>query len=176
MWRNPPVSNSSFPDAVAPDICQYGEVGAATGFGAGENDIETRLIASDTCYQVLVVDDIREVRLVLTKMLQRLGHTVKSADSGRQALAELNDYRADIIFSDISMPEMNGYELVQALRRRPDTCSRYVVAMTGNGEISSEQASLAAGFDAHLAKPFRFDAVRQLLAEANLTTVWTRLH
>lgn len=112
-----------------------------------------------------------EVRVVLTCLLQRMSHSVNSVGSAMQALKTLNHFQADIIFSDISMPEMDGYEFVRALRQRPDTRGRYIVAMTGNGEYSSEQASLSAGFDAHLIKPIKVDVLYQLLASPNLKSL-----
>lgn len=117
-------------------------------------------------YQILVVDDVAEVRQLLKQILERLGHAVLTADSANQALRMLNEFQADLIISDISMPEMDGYELVQQLRRRPDTRSCYVVAMTGNGASSSEDASQVAGFDAHLTKPFALEAVYRVLNDS----------
>ncbi len=131
-------------------------------------DIETRLIGGDNCYQVLVVDDILTIRIVLSLLLERMGHQVKTAESGKQALLTLNNYRADIIVSDISMPEMDGFQFVQLLRRRPDTRLTFIVAMTANGECSSEQASLAAGFDAHWTKPFDLASIQRTLSERNI--------
>lgn len=117
-------------------------------------------------YQILVVDDVAEVRQLLKQILERLGHAVVTADSAGQALKMLNKFQADVIISDISMAEMDGYELVRQLRRRPDTRSCYVVAMTGNGASSSEDASLVAGFDAHLTKPFALEAVYRVLNDS----------
>ncbi len=76
-------------------------------------------VRKGTRYQVLVVDDMSEIQRLLTRMLERLGHTVQAVSSGELALAVLDEFPAEIIFSDISMPQMNGYELVRALRRRP---------------------------------------------------------
>ncbi len=62
------------------------------------------------------------------------------------------------------MPEMNGYEFVRKLRMRPDTQQLYIIAMTGNGDACSEYASLVAGFDAHVPKPFGMERIRETLS------------
>lgn len=129
-------------------------------------EIDTRLIAGNSSYRVLVVDDIATVRIVLARLLERMGHHVKAVESGAQALLSLDEYHADVIFSDISMPAMNGYEFVRLLRSRPDTRMRFVIAMTGN---ASEQASIAAGFDAHLSKPFDMESIQRLLNDRRIT-------
>lgn len=122
-------------------------------------------MTGDDSYQILVVDDEAEVRQLLKRILERLGHTVVTVDSANQALQMLNQFQADVIISDISMAEMDGYELVRQLRSRPDTRACYVIAMTGNGASSSEDASLSAGFDAHVTKPFALDAIYKILIE-----------
>ncbi len=114
-------------------------------------------------YQILIVDDLPEIRKLLQCLLEHLGHDVTAVASGEQALRTLNEYSPDVIFSDISMDKMNGYQLVRHLRRRPDTQSRFIVAMTGDCERFSEDDSLTAGFDAHLAKPFAPDSIREVL-------------
>ena len=131
-------------------------------------DIETRLITGGFSYQVLVVDDIATIRVVLSRLLERMGHRVQTVDSGKQALIILNEFRADVIVSDLSMPEMDGYQFVRLLRQRPDTRLRFIVAMTANGEDSSEQASFEAGFDAHWTKPFDLALIHRTLADRNI--------
>ncbi len=115
-------------------------------------------------YQILVVDDIHEIRLLLRCILEKRGHEVITVVSGEQALRALNEHSPEVIFSDISMDEMNGYELVRHLRLRPDTQKRFIVAMTGDGDRFSEDDSLAAGFDAHLPKPFTSQSIGKTLA------------
>ena len=66
------------------------------------------------------------------------------------------------------MPEMDGYEFVRRLRQRPEPKRPFVIAMTANGDSSSEQASVAAGFDAYLAKPFVIDAIRRLMNDSRI--------
>ncbi len=119
--------------------------------------IENQASVREARYQVLVVDDMSEIQTLLTRMLERLGHTVQAVSSGELALAVLDEFPAEIIFSDISMPHMNGYELVRALRRRPDTRDRYIIAMSATSDAACQSASLAAGFDAYLPKPFEME-------------------
>lgn len=121
------------------------------------------MTANKAHYQILVVDDMSEIRDLLTRMLEGMGHKVQSASSGEQALDLLDEFPAEVIISDISMPQMNGYELVRVLRLRPDTRYRYIIAMSGNTESSSRHDSLAAGFDAYISKPFEMTTIHRVL-------------
>lgn len=115
-----------------------------------------------------MVDDILAVRMVLAQLLERMGHHVRSVESGSQALTSLNEYRPDVIFSDISMPVMDGYEFVRRLRQRPDTRLLFIIAMTASGDTCSEQASVLAGFNVHLNKPFDVEAIRRLMNDSRI--------
>ncbi len=129
----------------------------------GCTDMDSPSATSSNRYQILIVDDLPEIRKLLQNLLEHLGHDVMAVASGEQALRTLNEYSPDVIFSDISMDDMNGYQLVRHLRHRPDTQSRLIVAMTGDCYRFSEEDSLTAGFDAHLAKPFALDLIREVL-------------
>jgi CheY-like chemotaxis protein len=69
-----------------------------------------------------------------------------------------------VVFLDIGMPGMNGYETAVLLRALPGAQARMLVALTGWGSEADQARSLAAGFDLHLTKPVDIDKVQQLLA------------
>lgn len=110
--------------------------------------------------RVLVVDDMRALSVVLSRLLSKLGHDVHIVDSGPAALVELKHFEAEVVFSDISMPGMTGYELAKRLRvecaERPLT----LVAMTGYGQVRDREKALAAGFDEHMVKPVDFKVLQ----------------
>jgi PAS domain S-box-containing protein len=109
---------------------------------------------------VLVVDDETFVRETLVEMLLALGHRVEASDGGRAALEALATDSFDLVFTDLSMPEMDGWEVAREIRKRwPHVC---VVVVTGHGKDSVEpQGKLVDGI---IGKPFNFDQVEETIA------------
>jgi len=119
-------------------------------------------------FRVLIVDDMESLRHVMAKLLEKLGHTVEIAKDGAQAIEKLETFLPEIIFSDISMPGMSGYELVQTLRKRLDMKMVYMVAITGSDQEFDRQLALEMGFDEHLTKPVDFMHLRALFASLTM--------
>jgi CheY-like chemotaxis protein len=115
-------------------------------------------------FRVLVVVDQAPLRIVLSKLLEKMGHRVEGAGGGEEALRRFNDIKPEVVFSDISMPGMSGYELVRQLRARHDTAGVYIVAMTGYGQSTDRQTALEAGFDEHMVKPADVAQLERLFA------------
>jgi CheY-like chemotaxis protein len=110
---------------------------------------------------VLLVDDSRDHQRLLGHLLTRAGATVTTADNGVIALHLLQNQPFDLILMDMQMPEMDGIEATQELRRRG--VNTPVLALTAdNGEGSTERF-LAAGCNGHLEKPIDRDALHRLL-------------
>ncbi|HJQ31863.1 MAG TPA: ATP-binding protein, partial [Pyrinomonadaceae bacterium] len=109
---------------------------------------------------VLVVDDEEHVRETLAEMVEALGHRVRRADGGRAALKALEEARFDLVFTDLSMPEMDGWEVAREVRRRsPQT---RVAVVTGYGrEVARTQTEKHA--DTVIGKPFDFAQVEEVL-------------
>jgi CheY-like chemotaxis protein/nitrogen-specific signal transduction histidine kinase len=118
---------------------------------------------------ILVVDDSPESTEMLGKLLEIEGAFVDLARSGVEALAIANRKRFDLIISDISMPEMDGYELLRELRRLPQMEKMPAVALTGFGRSADIERAHAEGFAEHLTKPIDIDQllviVRRLTGE-----------
>jgi signal transduction histidine kinase len=104
-------------------------------------------------HRILVVDDVWPAAMTVATILQSRGQQVRTAASGAEALAMIEQERPDLILSDISMPGMNGYELAQEIRRRSDWNDIRLVAVTGYGQESDKKEANEAGFDEHLVKP-----------------------
>ncbi len=121
----------------------------------------TASIASERFYRVLVVEDMRALAMVLTRLLSKLGHHVEMVENGEAALEKLKNFDAEVIFSDISMPMMTGYELARYLRSNESTSKLTLVAMTGYGQLSDREKAFAAGFDAHMTKPVDIHRLRE---------------
>ncbi len=110
--------------------------------------------------RILVVDDMRALSVVLSRLLMKLGHEVEIVDSGLSALQAMEKFDADVVFSDISMPGMTGYELAKQLRTEYTSRPLTLVAMTGYGQASDREKALAAGFDEHMVKPVDFNLLK----------------
>ena len=116
------------------------------------NDLphKTRLFPSRN---ILVVDDLQPAAKMVATLLRSRGQQVRTAMSGVEALTMVEHEQPDLIISDISMPGMNGYELAQEIRRRPEWNDIWLVAVTGYGQQSDKKAAKEAGFNDHLVKP-----------------------
>src|SRR5688500_20288371 len=103
--------------------------------------------------RALVVDDVSDVTEMLSVLLTHAGYEVETASRAREAIALASDHHFDVIISDIGMPEMNGYELAQALRSPPGYEDAPRVAGTGCSMFDDRNRSLTAGFNEHVTKP-----------------------
>lgn len=103
--------------------------------------------------RILVVDDNIAAADSLVRLLEAMEVEARAVYSGKEALAYLKTAEADLIFLDVGMPEMNGYELVAALRELGVELP--IVALTGYGLEEDKQKALEAGFTSHLTKPVR---------------------
>jgi CheY-like chemotaxis protein len=112
---------------------------------------------------VLVIDDESFVRETLADMLEALTHTVATASSGREALELLTDDRFDLVFTDLSMPEMDGWEVAREIRRRwPDMS---IVLVTGYGKGTQPPSGEKNLINGVIGKPFDFAQVSETIAK-----------
>ena len=116
--------------------------------------------------RILLVDDNVDVAVSMSRLLRLLGHEVRVALNGAQALDIAEELQPDVVLLDIAMPAMNGYEVARTLRSRPMGSKVTLVAVTGWGREHDQRRSAEAGFDRHLTKP-----VDPMVLEAFLDTV-----
>jgi two-component system CheB/CheR fusion protein len=116
---------------------------------------------------ILVVDDSSESTDMLGKLLEIEGAFVDLARSGAEALAIAQKKRFDLVISDISMPEMDGYQLLSELRKLPQMENVPAIALTGYGRTADIERAHAEGFSQHLTKPLDIDQL--LLIVRHLT-------
>ena len=103
--------------------------------------------------RVLVVDDNTDAAELLARAMCEFGCETQIAHDGPSALAVIESFRPELALLDIGLPVMDGYELAQLIRNRPNAEPIYLVAVTGYGQKSDIEQALAAGFDEHLTKP-----------------------
>jgi PAS domain S-box-containing protein len=113
--------------------------------------------------RILIVDDVPPAAMLVAIMLRSKGQQVRTAESGPEALAMIEQEKPSLILSDISMPGMNGYNLAQEIRRRPEWNDIWLVALTGYGRDSDKKAAKEAGFNSHLVKPISTEDLECLL-------------
>src|SRR5579862_4285961 len=115
--------------------------------------------------KLLVVDDDKNIRQSLTNFLTGCGHEVLSAESSREALEILaNGFESDLVLSDWRMAEMNGLELLRAIKEKyPDLI---VILMTAYGTIDNAVAAMKAGAYDYLTKPFSVDQIQHVVDRA----------
>jgi two-component system sensor histidine kinase/response regulator len=105
-------------------------------------------------------------RFVAASLLKRLGHRVQTANDGRAAVALLEHEHFDLVFMDVQMPEMDGFEGTAIIRERErETGERLpVVALTANAMTGDRERCLEAGMDGYVSKPFDLQNVADEIA------------
>jgi len=97
-------------------------------------------------------------------MLEMMGFEVHSAANGAEALEVAKAQQPDVLFLDIGMPDMDGYEVARRLRLMPSQTKMTLIALTGWGQDQDRRHSRAAGFDHHVVKPPDLPRLAQLIA------------
>ena len=116
--------------------------------------------------ELLVVDDNRVNRLLVARTLEQLGHRVVFAENGRQAVEALRHHPVDLVLLDIEMPEMNGYETLEALRADPKLRDIPVVMMSSVEEVDSVARCIEMGAEDYLFKPVNAVLLRARVASS----------
>ncbi|NRF62949.1 response regulator [Vibrio coralliilyticus] len=125
----------------------------------------TELLVSDA--SILVAEDNKANQLVIREMFKRMGLSMDIAENGRRAIEMVEQYHYDLIFMDISMPEMDGMETCRAIRSMTDekTCQIPIIALTAHSLSGDKEQFLDAGMNDYLSKPIRLS---QLIEKINL--------
>jgi two-component system sensor histidine kinase/response regulator len=113
--------------------------------------------------RVLLAEDNSVNQKLGVRLLERRGHTVMVAETGRAALEALANHPFDVVLMDVQMPEMDGLEATALIREGEKTSGKHIpiIAMTANAMMGDKERCLAAGMDAYVSKPIQ---IRELLA------------
>jgi two-component system CheB/CheR fusion protein len=114
----------------------------------------------------LVVEDQPALARVTVALLKKLGHQVRAAADGPEALLAAREFDPDIILLDIGLPGMDGYEVARNLRSEMGDAAPLLVAMTGYSQHEVNRHARKAEFDFHLVKPADLTALKELLAQS----------
>ena len=115
--------------------------------------------------RVLVVDDNQDAAESLACMLQLMGHSSIFVTDPAAAMLALRSLKPDIVFLDLGMPEIDGFQLARRIRAECGVDNPCLVALTGYGTASDRAKTRHSGFDAHLLKPASPDLVRSTIEE-----------
>ena len=140
-------------------------LGAMHGLNPGtmkERTIEQATTAPQPL-RALVVDDRDDVAMGLALLLKKLGYAVQVANQAHEALEKGEIFRPDVVFLDIGLPDLSGYEVCMEMRRSPWGAKAFIVAVTGRNEASDMLRAANTGFDRHVGKPMGFDTLREIL-------------
>ena len=97
--------------------------------------------------------------------MEGMGHISQMALDGKTAIKKAKIFKPDVVLLDIGLPDMNGYEICQAMRREPALCNTIFIAQTGWAQKEHRIRSKEAGFDHHLVKPVDITALKNILSE-----------
>lgn len=119
---------------------------------------------------ILAIDDMRSMRELVKSVLEKRGHSVSICEDGTDALRFAENQQVDLVISDINMPQLNGIELVAALRQLPGYAATPILMLTTEDTTEKKQQARGAGANGWIQKPFTPDrlaaAVDKTLAKA----------
>jgi len=131
-------------------------------------DDETPQQSVGRTLSILVAEDSPVNQRLIQRLLERMGHNVALADTGRKAVDITANQRFDLILMDVQMPDLDGLEATRQIRRREESLESRIpiVALTANTMAGDREECIAAGMDAHLAKPIRAGELESAIATA----------
>ena len=115
--------------------------------------------------KVLVVDDSTTIRRTAESMLGKEGYAVETATDGFQALAKIVEFKPDIIFLDIMMPRLDGYQVCSIVKSNPEYKHIPVLLLTSKDSIFDQAKGRIAGSEYFMTKPFSRDELLQGINE-----------
>ena len=116
-------------------------------------------------FKVLVVDDSNTIRRSAEIFLKQGGHEVLLADDGFDALAKVNDYQPQLIFCDILMPRLDGYQTCAIIKRNPRFTHTPVVMLSSKDGVFDKARGRMVGAQKYIKKPFTKDQLLQAVQQ-----------
>lgn len=113
--------------------------------------------------RVLLIDDNEDLALAMSLLMNHIGHKAATSHNGTEGIARVKELRPDVVFCDIGLPGMSGYEVAQLIRKDPEHKNMFLIALSGYAQAEDIARAKEAGFDLHLSKPLSVDTLRQVL-------------
>lgn len=114
---------------------------------------------------ILVADDNPVSRELISEVLESLGFRIVQASDGGDALEKARSSKPDLVLLDIQMPVMDGFAVLEELRRYPDTIDLRVVALTAFAMFGDREKAMQAGFNGYITKPIQISALRSAVSD-----------
>jgi len=125
--------------------------------------IEDSSLVDVVSKRILVIDDNIDAAESLAMLLEMSGHISRTAHNGITGLKLAEEFHPEIIFLDIGLPDINGYEVAEQIRKQPWGKNIFLIAATGWGQDTDKELAKIAGFDEHLTKPIDFQKLNSML-------------
>lgn len=123
-------------------------------------------MSNDTpTFKVLVIDDSNTIRRSAEIFLKQGGHEVMLAEDGFDALAKVNDYQPQLVFCDILMPRLDGYQTCAIIKRNPKFAGVPVVMLSSKDGVFDKARGRMVGAEEYLTKPFTKDQLLQAVQQ-----------
>ena len=123
-------------------------------------------------HTVLVVDDEPFICRSLSFVLRKGNYVVVEARNGEEALAAIREHRPSLVFMDVMMPKVSGFEVCEAVKADPDLQQTKIILLTAKGQNSDREIGMQAGADDYMTKPFSptkiLERAREILASLSL--------
>jgi twitching motility two-component system response regulator PilG len=123
------------------------------------------LTAATTGYKVLVIDDSNTIRRSAEIFLKQGGHEVMLAEDGFDALAKVNDFQPQVIFCDILMPRLDGYQTCAIIKRNERFSGTPIVMLSSKDGVFDKARGRMVGSQEYLTKPFTKDQLLQAVLQ-----------
>ncbi len=115
--------------------------------------------------RVLLIEDNRDFAELLGSMFRQIGHETDIAYNGPEGVGKAKAIRPDILFCDIGLPDMSGYEVARLIKEDAKTSGIYLVALTGYAGQQDIELAASSGFDKHIAKPVSIETIQKVLGQ-----------
>jgi len=115
--------------------------------------------------KIAIIDDEYFILRLLSYILEEEGYACSVASDGEEGLGLIKREKPDLVFLDINMPKMDGYQVCREIRLDPDIENIYVITLTAMGQDVDQKASLEAGANEYMLKPFNPKIIRKRVAE-----------
>jgi CheY-like chemotaxis protein len=113
--------------------------------------------------RILIIEDNQDLAALLCSLLELMGHSAVAANTGSAGLTIAKEDKSDVIFCDIGLPDMNGYEVANNMRNDEEMKDACLIALTGYASANDMDNAVKAGFNFHLAKPISTSAMKDIL-------------
>jgi CheY-like chemotaxis protein len=116
--------------------------------------------------RILIVDDRARNRELLRIVLEQQGHLIVEAADGDEALRMIREQTTDLVLLDLTMPNIDGYEVLKKIRGNPQSAALLVIAVTAHAMQNDREKILAAGFNGYVATPASVSTIRNEVSRA----------